>query len=482
MIALLLALQVDFAKWDIARERVGHKVTADVVMARPAAEDLKVVVIYFDRDLELKRSKLVAVPKGQEAFKVDVEQLPNFSRYEVYVQAGARTQVFHSGDLAKPPVARKADPAKGTVVECKDRGDGRLDLVVSNAGGSDAAEPTALVAFRDAAGKDLHRARVRLSDVLKAAVEESYEVAVPGAGAYVNVAAALAWRTAEGPSQKEPKTVAEVAVRRFRTARFSDGSVRLDGEIRNGLDAAVEKVVATFKLGTSTVPVAVAGTLKAGETRPFELWIPEGPAFDAVGYDLSFSDAKAVVDAPAAAAATATRTGSKDLSPSGPALPAPQAEKAPAQDDKPGTLKAALKGLMVVEGVTTPKSGKYTGDVYFLRVAFTDAAGKPAKPAGTFQIAVLEAGKDPWKVQRIVTAASWKVDAAKLNAQTADPAVMAWDKKTDEIWLGLVRTDGVRFAAQLEVSLTVKEAGSWVWKGVVDPYEAASRGADKPAK
>jgi hypothetical protein len=482
MIALLLALQVDFAKWDIARERVGHKVTADVAMARPAVEDLKVVVIYFDRDLELKRSKLVAVPKGQTAFKVEVEQLPNFSRYEVYVQAGARTQVFHGVDLLKPPVAKKADPAKGAVVECRDRGDGRLDLVVSNVGGSDAPEPTALVAFRDAAGKDLHRARVRLGDVLKAAVEETYDVAVPGAGAYVNVAAALAWRTTEGPSQKEPKTVAEVAVRRFRTARFSDGAVRLDGEIRNGLEAPVEKVVATFKLGASTAPVAVAGTLKPGETRAFELWIPDAPAFDAAGYDLSYADAKAVVEAPAAAAATAARTGSKELAPAGPALPAPQAEKAPAQDEKPGTLKAALRGLMLVEGITTPKSGKYTGDVYFLRVAFTDAAGKPAKPAGTFQIAVLEAGKDPWKVQRIVTAATWKVDAAKLTPQTADPAVMAWDKKTDEIWLGLVRTEGGRFGAQLEITLTVKEAGAWTWKGVVDPYEAAARGPDKPAK
>jgi hypothetical protein len=483
VIALLVLLQApELAKWELARERVGHRVVADAVLARPAADDLKIVALFFDRDLELKRSKLLAVPRGQTAFKIEVEQLPNFSRFELYVQAGATTWVYLGADLAKPPVLKKADPARAAVVDSKDLGEGKLTLVVHNTGGSEAAEPTAVVAFRDAAGKDVHRGCVRLGDVLRASVEETFEIAVPGVGGYVSTSVALVWRAAEGPSQKDPKDVAEVAVRRFRTSRFTDGSVRLDGEIRNGSAAPVEKVVATFKLGKTAVPVALAGALKPGDVRPFEVWVPGAPAFDAAGYDLSFSDAKAAADAPAAPGATATRTGSKELAPSGPSLPAAAPEKAAAQDEKPGVMKAELRGLMVVEGITTPKSGKYTGDVYFLRVAFTDAAGKPAKPAASFQIAVLEAGRDPWKVQRIVTKDTWKVDAAKLTAQTADPAVMAWDKKTDEIWLGLVRTDGAKFSATLEISLTVKEQGAWVWKGVADKYEAAARGPDKPAK
>lgn len=438
---LFLALQVDFTKWELARERVGHKVTADVALAAPAAEELKIVVVYFDRDLELKRSKLITVAKGQSAFKVEVEQLPNFSRYEAYVQAGATTRVFYSGDLLKPPTAKKADPAKLAV-------DGAGPYTVRNTGGLPAAEPTLVF-------KEL---RVRLGDVLPAATEETYEVDAPGP-------AVVVWKTGDGPSGGG-----------IATARYSDGSTRVTGEFKNTQAGPVEKVVLTLKLGAGSHTLPLPGGLKPGESRPFELWVPG--SFDAVSYDVAFAEAKEAVAPPPAPRPQARRLSTKPLETAGPALPKPQEEKKDVEPKGPA-LSAELRGLMMVEGVTAPKSGKYSGDVYFLRVAFTDAAGKAAKPAGTFQIAMLEAGKDPWKVQRIVTAATWKIDAAKLNAQTADPAVMAWDKKTDELWIGLLRTDRTPFAAALEMQLTVKEQGTWHWKALGDPWTAPARGPDK---
>ena len=445
MIALLLALQApEFATWDLARERVGHKVTADVTLAAPAAEDLKVVVIYFDRDLELKRSAYIVVPKGQRAFKVDVAQLPVFNRYEVYVQAGGKTHVYQGLDLVKPPTTKKAEPPKVAI-------EGAGPFTVRNTGGLPAPEPTAVF-------KDL---RVRLGDVLPPGTEETYDIDVPGP-------AALIWRTAEGPGDGK-----------YKTARFSDGTTRISGEFRNEGAAPVEKVVLTFKIGAASHPYAMPGAVKPGESRAFELWVSGGS--ETFSYDVAFAEAKAAVEAPPEKKPAAKRLSTKALETAGVELPKAQEAKQDV-DPKGPALKAELRGLMMVEGITTPKSGKYTGDVYFLRAAFTDAAGKPAKPAGTFQIYVLEAGKEPWKVQRIVTAATWKIDASKLTAQTADPAVMAWDKKTDEIWLGLVRTDRTPFSATLEVTLTVKDVGSWTWKNVADKYEVPPRGPDKPAK
>ena len=67
ILAFLLALQApEFTRFEFARERVGHRVVADALLVNLQDADLadaRVVVVYFDRDLELKRSKPVVVPR-----------------------------------------------------------------------------------------------------------------------------------------------------------------------------------------------------------------------------------------------------------------------------------------------------------------------------------------------------------------------------------------------------------------------------------
>ncbi|HYF01136.1 MAG TPA: hypothetical protein VEJ18_19590, partial [Planctomycetota bacterium] len=283
MTLLLLALaaqEPQFTGFEFARERVGHKVVAEAALfnglAKPLAEG-RLVVVYFDRTLELKRSAAVAVPRlepgATATLKIEVVQLPNFSRYEVYLQDGPQVWVFLGEDPLKPPVLKKREPARLEVVDAKPS-DGALTLVVRNMGEIDAAEPTALLA---------DGTRVRLADAVRAATEDTFSIPTSAS------LSKIAWLVAEGPSQATPKDVPQIALRRFRTIRLTDGTARIEGVVRNGLEKAVEKVVVTFKLGARTVPIRIPG-LMAGETRPFEIYVPEAGGLDAVSYDLEYAE------------------------------------------------------------------------------------------------------------------------------------------------------------------------------------------------
>ena len=48
-----------------------------------------------------------------------------------------------------------------------------------------------------------------------------------------------------------------------------------------------------------------------------------------------------------------------------------------------------------------------------------------------------------------------------------------------ELWIGLVRTDGAGFSWKIDLTVTVREAGTWTFKGLADKYEAAAKPPDK---
>jgi hypothetical protein len=117
----------EFTKWDFARERIGHKVLVDGTMLnRTGAEltDVKLTAIYYDGNRELRRSKTARIAKVSMGAKADLtleaDNVPNFSRYELYVEYGATTRLYVGDEKAPMPSLKKAAPAALTLVSTKD--------------------------------------------------------------------------------------------------------------------------------------------------------------------------------------------------------------------------------------------------------------------------------------------------------------------------------------------------------------------------
>ena len=490
-LALSAALQepeLKFTKFDFARERVGHKVVADAVLfngLESDLEDLAIIVVYYDRDLELKRSPTFAIaslPSGKSApLKIEVGQLPNFSRYEVFVAGGGGKWLFHGADPLHPPSMRRREPAKLDVASATSSlsspGDASVTIVVRNTGELDALEPTALLAFDGGA-----KTRVRLAPSMQGASRDTYLLTVPNAPAHRGVQATIAWLVAEGPMQKDGE-MRGVALRRFRTGRLSDGSVRVDGEVGNALDKTVDKVAVTFSLGSKSAVVAVPGLLKAGETRLFEAYVADIAQLDAVGYEVAFeSAAKEAVAVAPPRMSTSRRLDSKTIELAGPKLPptAVLPKEAPAKAPERPKMRIELRGLLVAPGTYSTKTNKYSGDVYYLRLAFLDPAGKIAKPDAEVEVTLTEEKKEPVKVQRSVGPRAWAAEASRINGDTADPAGLACDRKTGELWVGLVRTDGSEFTSKADIKVSIKDEGTWTWTGVGGKFLSAPRSPDLP--
>ncbi|HUR38324.1 MAG TPA: hypothetical protein VM222_02470, partial [Planctomycetota bacterium] len=91
----------EFTKFDFVRERIGHKVIVEGAMLnRVGAElvDVKLTSIYYDGNRELRRSKTAKVAKvavnGSAPFTLEADNVPNFTRYELYVEYGAITRLY----------------------------------------------------------------------------------------------------------------------------------------------------------------------------------------------------------------------------------------------------------------------------------------------------------------------------------------------------------------------------------------------------
>lgn len=488
--------ELKFTKWEFARERVGHKVTAEAVLhngLESDLEELSLIIVYFDRDLEVKRSAtqtIASLPAGKPTpIKVDTIQVPNFTRYQVFLAGGGGKWLFFGESVLHPPTLKRKEPAKLELVEVKTTpisapGDATVTVVVKNVGQLDALEPTVALSF-DGGPK----IRARLAPAMDGASRDVFQVVVPGAPAHRTVSASLAWLAAEGPGQRDPSPKG-VALSRFRTGKLTDGSARVDGELVNALDKAVDKVAVNFTVGPKNALLEIQGILKPGETRPFEIWVVDCPAVDGVsfdvGYEVAAADAKAV---PPPRLPVSKRLESKGIEIAGPKLPPPSAlpkdlmpdptaKKEPAGRPE---MRVEFRGLLFAEGFYN-KANKYTGDVFFLRVAFLDGNNKTLKPDAEFNITLVDGKNEPWKAQRIVTKKEWALDAAKINNQNSEGTTIACDKKTGELWLGLIRTAGGEFTHKAEIKLEVKGEGEWIWRGLEGKYLAAPRSPDKPEK
>ncbi len=506
MMVLLLALSgilceqdvkaPEFTKWDFARERIGHKVLVDGTMLnRTGAEltDVKLTAIYYDGNRELRRSKTARIAKvamnGKADVSLEADNVPNFTRYELYVEYGAITKLYVGDEKAPMPSLKKAAPAALTLVSQKDAlpkafpGDVVLTLTVKNDGGNEAEEPTAVIGFKIRGQEKL--VHVQLDKSIGPGSEDTFEVTVPGLDAYTDYQARVTFLSSEaGRFGEAPANAKDVVIRNLRIARLVDGSGRITGSVKNGLDIVAGEISAIFHIGKTDVPWTLPGTLGAGELKPFDVYMPECPSFEGGGgYDIAFKESK---PAPVATAkpATAKKTGTKAVETRQVKLPPPPAKalnKDPEMDVKnagKGEYAVGIRGLMVVEG-TYGKNNKYTGDVYLLRLIFLDDEGKPMKPSPTINATVYNKLEPYTKCQRIVEKQQWGADASRITSNTVEANTIACDKKSGELWVAIVRTESPVFELRADMTIVVPDIGIWAWKGLSGKFEVAPRPPDR---
>lgn len=487
----------EFTKFDFVRERIGHKVIVEGAMLnRVGAElaDVKLTSIYYDGNRELRRSRTARIAKvadkASAPFTLEADNVPNFTRYELYVEYGAITRLYTGDEKSPMPSIKKAAPASLTLTTLKDAppkafpGNVVVTLGVKNDGGNEAEEPTAVLSFK-VRGED-RLVRVQLDRQVAAGTEDTFEVTIPAADPYTNFESRVTFLSSEGPRVPDPAgDPKEVVIRSLRMVRLVDGSGRITGSCKNGVDAIVGDVVVTFQIGKSDVPWTLPGTLNPGELRPFEFYVPDCPSFEGGGgYDIKFVTVPKAAPSAFVKAGSAKKTATKSIETRQVKLPpVPLKDKNNDPDLKVKTLNdgqyaVGIRGLMVVEG-TYAKNNKYTGDVYLIRFVFLDDEGKPMKPAPTINATIYNKDQPYGKVQRIVEKQQWGADASKINSQTVSNDTIACDKKSGELWVALVRTETPTFDPKADITLVIPDIGIWSWKGLSGKFEAAPRAPDR---
>src|SRR5262249_32616540 len=217
-----------FTKFDFIRERIGHKVLVEGTMANTVGAeltDIKLTSIYYDGNRELRRSKTARIakvgPGGKADFTLEADQVPNFTRYELYVEYGATTRLYGGDEKAPMPALRKAAGPNLAIVSSKDAlpksfpGDVVFTLTVKNDGGTPADEPTAVLGFKVRGENRL--VRVVLDRAINPGSEDSFEVTVPALEAYTSYEARVTFLSVDGPRPADPPPgVKELVVRSLR--------------------------------------------------------------------------------------------------------------------------------------------------------------------------------------------------------------------------------------------------------------------------
>jgi hypothetical protein len=471
----------EFGKFDLARERIGHRIVADAVLVNPLPtelRDVKVTAIFFDSERELKRSKPVPIdriaPGGSGGAKIEVAQVPNFSRYEVVVESGGKRWAYAGDDPDRPPVIKLAGTARLVVAGLTESrpasfpGTSTLVLSLRNAGEGVARAPTAVLTYRAKGGAAVQRVHVRLADTLALDVVDTFEVVVPRVPEYAVLEVMPAWVARELASPPDSQFENDVvAVKQVKVGRLSNGTVLVTGQVRNGLKKTVEKVTVTFALGTREVPLSVAGRIRPGASSPVDFYVPDLGLFDGCSYGLDYSEAAdAKGDAEVPSQPTAKRTGSRKASDVDPAV----AQR--------GRMSAEVRGVKWVEGsqFLAMKGG---GDVAFLRVALRDRNSKPVHPVGRISATLYDGAKPAGTPSRLIKDESWSTDVDDLGGFKVPAEAVAYDPATGELWVGLLRGDKAKVQLKADVLLTIDGMGVWEWKGLEKTLEAPAKPPDR---
>lgn len=310
MTALLLAAALNaqqalptFPAFKLTRTRIGNVVTAEGQLRNPgpaAMAEVKLRVIYFSGDREVRRSAAVPLrkigPNESEPFKVETGRVPRFDWYQMVLEANGKESVYVARDLALPPIPETEAPFKPNVTELaaegmedeppvKFPGTATVRLTATNYGSFTAWEPTAVIAFRSAAGSAVKTARVRLGDAVVLGSKDTFEVTVPACPGYEAAQVTLLWlkERVNCPAQELTKKK-DLEIGEIRLLRMNDDTMRVTGKVRNGLDDTLFGVEVEMALRAGDKEMArqkgtIPGALKPGAVAPFDITFfkcPEG--------------------------------------------------------------------------------------------------------------------------------------------------------------------------------------------------------------
>jgi hypothetical protein len=136
-----------------------------------------------------------------------------------------------------------------------------------------------------------------------------------------------------------------------------------------------------------------------------------------------------------------------------------------------------IRGLLVSEG-SYGKGGKYSGDVYLMRMTFTDGAGKPFQPDATVSFTLYDGDRQVRKAQRSVTREGWGTDAVRVNGRELEMDTIAYDRKAQELWVAIHWTDAAFKKPRADIVVEIPNVGTYTFPGVDRDWAAAPRWPD----
>ncbi|MBI5369521.1 MAG: hypothetical protein HZA54_20985 [Planctomycetes bacterium] len=270
--------------------------------------------------------------------------------------------------------------------------------------------------------------------------------------------------------------------------------VALDGEGKPIREAAAEKDL--LPAGRSCVlAFALSECPEFGAYR-LSLRFVRGSGDESWSFRGADLAAPPVLERPEAAEQPAEAAGGESPGagdpPPGPVGPAEATAPAPGKDPKapakspPGRKSKAdrieLAGVISLKGefVGKRKELRYTGDLHFLKVRLLDAQGKPVRQAGKFEIIAFAEGRAVRNHVNQIGAATWGVDASKLQRGQGAERSTAFDAPRGETWVAFAVTQEEKVVDwKLDVRFTSAEGEVWLWKKVENPFAVAAQAPGK---
>jgi hypothetical protein len=523
------ALRLD--GFSLAREKVGAIAVAEATLVNEGAAvagPFDVVLQVLDSYALVKESApqpVVAIPPGKGAkVKLEIVHCPAFSWFRILLRPKGSQKIalsFVSRSLDKPPVA---DTSGATVirrqlgVEAKlvlvdvratpaaGGGASTVDIKVRNPSLEPVLFPLARLRFLDRAGKAVAARPCLLGlEEIPARADDDYRVSVGDVPAFEKVQADLAWGESliELPEGLGDTAVRNITVEGYRLVRFTHGDVWVLGRLVNRLRDTVSDVVLSLQLQDKTgkdvrkLQYAFPGPVGTGERQGFEIWSAAVPPFEGFKYGVNFNvvtgdDVKPPATPPVnenPGLLVAERTARRGVAPKDAkevkgATPVTAGADAKEEKKDAPVAQVELAGWSWVDGdnvrININKT-VYSGDVGFLKMRFLNAEALPVAAEGTVIFKVYDRGAPQGTIRRALAPPGWKRDATKLNAATANADVVACDGRV--AWVGVVRVpDKGASEITLDVTIEIPKAGSWEWKGLGAPYNAAATPPNKVRK
>ena len=484
----------EFTKFDVAREKTFQKTTAEIALQNPLGPPLKNVrltIIFYDRDLEVRRSATTSLgdlsSNGTKTVTLATLRVPKFNRFDIRLDHdGGR--IFYEANADHPiPILKRAPPARLSMIlrpparPASFPADLTFTAVVRNAGEGEAREPTAVIGFLGGPEKLV---RVHLADKIEAGSQDTFEVMIPNCPRFESVETSIVWleEVLRFPVGKLT-TALEVQFGRMRLGRLSDGCVVATGAIRNGIPSTIGEIDIVYELQGRQHPCRIPGTVAAAEVRPFRFFIDDAaPKITSFRYTVGFSElgGKAVSTSPAIPRARRTAHAAGTVKVEVAAKPVEQETAAEflrsAPKGPPVTVE--LKGLGWIEGYYL-KNGKYTGDVGFLGIVFRDDKRKLIQPTGSVVATLYNGNKLMKRATRPFPKEAWRRDANRMHSKNVSDKAVAYDRKEKMLWVGMARMPGSFEELRADIKVTVKGVGVWRWTNLKGKsFQRPPRGPD----